>query len=251
MEEKDYIQFEDYLQNTLSTDETVAFELRLKEDHDFQGAFETYKDLNGYLSHTFGTATERNAFKDNLQNISERHFSAQDTSTASTSETKVKTLRMKPLQYAIAASVMLLLGVTFFNQFSSPSYNDFSHDSISLTLRGDQDEQIKYAEEDFNAGNFAEAATLFEALRVNDSNNKEFALYHAISLIEIDQFNKAELILANLTATPSAYTNEAIWYQALGQLKQDNEEACILLLKQIPYGSDRYDDAQELIEDLD
>lgn len=250
MEEKDYILFEDYLQNTLSTDEIAAFELRISEDKEFQSSFETYKDLNSYLSHNFGKQTERNAFKDNLNKVSERHFNSAEYTTTAATETNVKTFKIKPWQYAIAASVMLLLGVTFFNQFSSPSYSDFSHDTISLTLRGDQDEQIKMAEEDFNAGHYEDAATLFESLRENDPENKEFALYHAISLIEINQYTEADIILSNLTAVPSAYTNDAIWYHALSKLKQDKEEECIALLQQIPSGTNRYDEAQELIDDL-
>jgi len=61
----------------------------------------------------------------------------------------------------------------------------------------------------------------------------------------------ADANLNSLISGTSAYKNKALWYLALSKFKQENRDACILLLKQIPESADDYKQAQKLLNKLD
>ena len=79
----------------------------------------------------------------------------------------------------------------------------------------------------------------------------ELQLYYAITNIELDNFKIADAQLNILINGNSAYKNRALWYAALSRLKQKNNEASIMLLKQIPEGADDYKEAQHLLDKLE
>ena len=65
-----------------------------------------------------------------------------------------------------------MLGVFTFGQFSNPSYSDFNnYDTISLTVRGDNDDLLKTAENAFNSKDFASAEKAFAQLIQIDQSN--------------------------------------------------------------------------------
>ena len=248
MKEQDYIVFESYLSNELSEDEVITFEAKLKNDPEFAEAFKTYKELSSFLEHTFENEEKSNAFKKNLENISDSHFN--ENKDVSEFEGKTKTYTL--FKYIIAASVALLFGIFTFNQFSSPTYADFNnYDAISLTVRGANDDLLKTAENTFNTKNFASAEVAFKQLIELDKDNSELKLYRAISNIELSNFETSDNLLEDLRNGNSAYKNKAIWYLALSKLKQDDEVACVDILKTIPEDADDYTRAQKLLIKLD
>ena len=108
MNEERYILFGQYLENELSAEEKNNFEKQLSEDQEFASAFEIFKELNLHLENKFGNATELNAFKKNLKSISKEHFKVK----------KLKVVAFKPWQYAIAASVAILVGLFVFQNIN-------------------------------------------------------------------------------------------------------------------------------------
>lgn len=248
MEEQNYIEFEAYLSEKLTQEEINVFELQLQKDNEFSESFETYKEFSSFLENKYENENARNDFKDTLKNISEKHFRKEETET----KTETKVIRFKAWQYAIAASVLLLIGVTLFQQFSTPSFSDYNqYHTVSLTLRGDQDELIQNAEAAFNVRDFKNAEIHFERLTNMYSENIEYQLYHAISLVELDSFDEADAIFGKISETNSVYKYEATWPHALSKLKQKNSEACIALLKTIPKQDENYKKAQKLLKKLD
>lgn len=244
MEEQDYIQFEDYLSEDLSKTEKDAFETRLKTDSEFNQSFNTYKELSSFLEHKFENEATSTAFQNNLKNISKSYFEKQ--------EVPKKVISFKPWQYAMAASVILLIGITMFNKLSNPVYSDYAnYESISLTVRGNQDGLLKTAENAFNTKDFAKAEVAFKELLLTDEKNTELQFYRGVTNIELNNFAVADWLLKGLKDGNSVYKNKATWYLALSKLKQKKEAACLEILKTIPEDAEDYKEAQKLIYKLD
>ncbi|WP_248724298.1 CDC27 family protein [Seonamhaeicola sp. ML3] len=248
MEDKNYILFESYLTGEISPEEVTAFELRLETEPEFNQAFNTYKELSSFLGNKFENEEDSVAFEANLKNISEKHFNKDE----AVSESKSKPKVFKLFKYAIAASIVLLFGIFTFQQFSTPAYSDFAdHDTISLMMRGEQNSKLKDAENAFNSKEFENALALFNEIYKDDTSNSEIQYYIAITLIETNQYNKAEELLEILRKSNSAYKHKATWYLALSKLKQKEYDACLEILRAIPEDADDYEVAQRLIKKLD
>ncbi|GAA3645800.1 hypothetical protein [Flavivirga jejuensis] len=242
--EENHILFESYLSQELSQDDIITFESRLKNESDFNQAFNTYKELSSFLEHKFKNEADSTAFQNNLKTISNTYFEKH--------ETAKKGVRFKPWQYAMVASVALLIGIFTFNNFSSPTFSDYNnYETISLTVRGAQDDLLKDAENAFNNKDFVKAKAVFEKLLVQDDSNKELHLYRGIALLELDEFDEADSLFSKLSKGSSVYKNKAIWYLALSKLKQKDNGACIKILKTIPEDADAYNEAQKLIHKLE
>lgn len=244
MEEQDYILFEDYISGELSKGESTAFESRLKSDSEFKNAFNTYKEASEFLEHEFGNEEESIAFKNNLKSISDSYFEEKTTSK--------KVIKFNFYKYAIAACVALFMGIFIFNQFSNPSYDDFmTYDTVSLTVRGNQEELKTKAEETFNKKNFSEAETYFTQLLELDNSNQELALYKGVTLLEQDKFDEADALFGKLSKSNSVFKNKGIWYLALSKLKQKEYDECAKILNTISEDVEDYKQAQKLLKKLD
>lgn len=243
MNDQDYIVFEGYISKTLSEKEITGFEDRLESDQAFKQAFNTYNELNEFLEQKFENQDASNAFKGNLDTISKSYFK--------TEKTVKRVARFTPWKYAIAASIVVLFGFFLFDNFSEPTYSDFSsHDNISLIERGTQASDVKTAETAFNSKDYSKADMAFKSLLELDNTNTEYQFYRAISNIELDKFDIAEGLLHSLKEGHSVYKHNAIWYLALSKLKQKKYDACIEILNIIPEEADDYKDAQKLLKKL-
>ena len=240
MNEERYILFGQYLDSELSAEEKTSFEKQLAEDSEFASAFEIFKELNQHLENKFGNANELKAFKKNLKSVSKEHFKTK----------KPKVVAFKPWQYAIAASVAILVGLFVFQNIN-PSFEDYNNPEMATFIeRGDVNENLKLAQDAFNAKNYKAAIPYFEAiLKVNKS--PEIQYFFAVSLLEDNQFQKAEVNLSELKSGTSIYKNKATWYLALSNLKQKKLDECKTYLKQIPADAEDFDKAQKLLKDID
>lgn len=240
MNEEMYIGFESYLANEMPADEKERFEEKLQNDAQFMEQFQLFTETTQFLSHKFSSETID--FKKNLETISAAHFSE-------TEEKDIKVVNLKPWYYAVAASMAILFGTLLFNQ-SDPQYGDYSqHESAQFIERGDNDANLKEAQDFFNNKYYQKAVASFE--KVADLNQPEFQYFYAIALIETNSYTKAELTLNSLKNGTSVYKDKAIWYLALSNLKQKKLDDCKSLLKQIPADAEEYDKAQQLLNDLD
>ncbi|MBP6757679.1 MAG: tetratricopeptide repeat protein [Flavobacterium sp.] len=240
MNEERYIVFENYLSNELSAEEKTNFDKQLTEDPEFASAFEIFKELNLHLENKFGNEQELKAFKKNLKSISKKHFKTK----------KPKVVAFKPWQYAIAASIAILVGLFVFQNIN-PSFDDYNNPEMATFVeRGDVNENLKLAQDAFNAKNYKTAIPHFETvLKVNKS--PEIQYFYSISLLEDNQFQKAETNLSELKSGTSIYKNKATWYLALSKLKQKDYDSCKKILQTIPDDYEDYDQVQELLNELD
>lgn len=239
MNEELYISFENYLQDEMNLGDKLNFEEQLQNDADFRAQFEAYKEVTLLLENKFSTETD--SFKQNLNTISEKYF-------AEPNEKKANVVLFKAWYYAVAASVVLLIGTWFAFQNNQPLYADYSHEEAHFVSRNDENADLKNAQDLFNNKEYAKAVTVFEKL---GTENQEINYFHAIALIETDNFSKADKLLTDLEKGNSVYREKAIWYKALSALKQKNYEACKNILLKIRKDAEDYQKAQKLLKELD
>ncbi len=239
MNELNYLDFEKYLANKMSNEEKNIFENKLNDTTDFNNQFQIYKETSSFLQNKFSKETDD--FKQNLNSISKINFSKNKVG-------KAKVISMNSKYFAIAASLILFVGIFYIFQNQTPSYTNFNqHENASFTERGVTIESLKAAQDAFNAKKYQVALPLFEnVLKVY--NKPEINYFYAICLIETQNYTKAEDVLLTLKEGKSIYSNRATWYLALMKLKQKNNDECKKFLKQIPKDAEDYAKAQELLE---
>ena len=239
MNEELYISFENYLQGEMALEDKLNFEGQLQNDADFRTQFEAYKEVTLLLENKF--STEADSFKENLNTISEIYF-------AETSAKNAKVVSFKPWFYAVAASIALLIGTWFAFQNNQPLYADYSHEEANFMSRDGENAALKTAQDLFNKKEYAKAVLAFENL---GKENQEINYFHAIALIETNNYSKADQLLTALQNGNSVYRDKATWYMALLALKQEKLDKCRKILEEIPPEAEDYQKAQKLLKDLD
>ena len=242
MQEELYLLFENYLNNELSVDEITDFENKLQNDVVFKNQYEAYKETTQFLNLRFSAHAAD--FKENLKTISANHFKDE-------AKKDVKVFSLQSKWFAVAATVVIFIGVLFFNQSASPTFSDYNtHNEAQFVERSEQNASLKAAQNAFNTKKYDEAVVLFENALL-ESNSPEIELYYGISLLEIDKTKEADKIFTNLKNGNSVYKEEAIWYLALSSLKQKKVVACKKYLQQITKDAEKYSVAQKLLNDLE
>jgi predicted Zn-dependent protease len=241
MQEELYMSFENYLNNEMTLEEKNAFENQLQNDEEIKKQFELYKETNQFLEVKFSNETIH--FKENLKSISENYFS-------DAPKKKSKVISLQSKWFAIAAMLVVFVGVWYLNQGANPSYTDYnSHNEAHFVERSEVNPDLKAAQDYFNAKDYQKASETFD--KIENLTNPEIQLYYAISLVETDKYSKAKILLENVSQGSSVYKEDAIWYLALSSLKQKHYEETKKYLQKISKDSEKYDSAQKLLNDLD
>lgn len=244
METEENTLFIAYIEKTMSASDRKAFEERFKKDVSFREDFNAFADIYNVMENQFSSQRA-----DVLQSIEKANNNFKPSQDSTTSAGKV--IRFKPWHYAVAASVILAVGLFLFNGFGKPTYSQFAtHDPISLTVRGDSDTTVKEAEKAFNNGDYKEAVTHFNSLVQLSPNTVQFQLYKAQALIEQDKFAKADEILSHISEGKSVYVSKARWWLALSKLKQEQYNDVKDILQLIGSNSEEYNKAQKLLKEL-
>lgn len=236
---------EAYLSGDLDAESSRAFENRVVSDPDFKLAFENYKSTHQFLRQKLTNEEDTLAFKENLEKISSDYFDDEVLA-------KPKLRRIKPWYFSVAAGIIILFGIFIAQQFSSPTYDDFAnYGTISLTVRGGQDDLKSKAEKHFNQKDYKDAERYFAELLQRDPEQTELQLYRAVCLVELNKYAKADALYQEIAKSPSVYADKAKWYLALSKLKQNEKTASISVLKSIPEDAEDYPNAQELLNKLE
>lgn len=241
MKEEKYILFDQYLQGELTDEARLDFEKKLSENHELASEFETFKEVQIQLETKFDFAADREAFTANLKTISKEHFKPE----------KTKVISIKPWIYMVAASVVLLFGLFLFNPGSKPGFEEYNqYEKAYLTERGTATENLKQAETAFNTKNYKAAISLFETV-LKENKSAEIQYFYGISLLEVNQIQKAETVFNEIKSGNSIYKNKAIYALALAKLKQKDYQSCKEILLTIPSDYEHYDKVHELLDKLD
>ncbi|KQX08814.1 tetratricopeptide repeat protein [Flavobacterium sp. Root420] len=241
MNEERYILFDQYLQSEMTAAEKTDFEKQLAEDPEFASEFETFKTVQLQLENKFGFEAEREAFKENLTQISEKHFN----------KNKPKVVLMRPWYYAVAASIIILFGLFFFDYNQNPSFNDYNHPGQAhFTERSTTNVHLLQAEKAFNTRKFKDAIPFFE-VALKEAKTPEIQYYYGVSLLETSEYKKAETVFNELKTTSPVYKDKSLWNLALIKLKQKDYKGCKQILQTISQDYEDYDEVQELLDALD
>lgn len=241
MNEERYLLFDQYLQGEMTVEERNNFEKEVSENPEFAAEFRTFKEVLVQLENKFGHVQEREAFKENLSSISDKHFN----------KNKPKLVVMRPWYFAAAASVALLFGLFFFNQNAKPTFEEFNQPQQAyFAERGDLNATLKQAEEAFNAKNYKAALSFFETI-LKENKTPEIQYFYGIALLEENEFSKSEAVFNELKSGTSVYREKALWYLALSKLKQKDYKASKQILQTISKDYEDYDKVQKLVNALD
>ncbi|MFH7003556.1 tetratricopeptide repeat protein [Flavobacterium bizetiae] len=239
MNEERYILFDQYLQGEMTVEEKDNFEKQLSEDHELSSEFETFKEVQLRLKTKFEFEDEREAFKANLTEISDKHFNTN----------KPKVVLMRPWYYAAAASVIILFGLFFFD-YNNPSFADYDNpETASFVERGDTNQALIGAQTAFNDGKYAAAIPLFEEI-LKENKTPEIQYFYGVALLEESKYPKAESVFNELKSGTSAYKDKATWSLALSKLKQKKYTECKEILETISQDYENYDDVEKLLDEL-
>ncbi len=241
MQEELYIGFEKYLLNEMTAEEKSEFENKLQTDDNFREQFQIYKETTQFLELKF--SKDAVDFKQNLKVIGSNHFGKPITK-------KSKVISLQSKWFAVAAMLIVFMGVWYFNQSGNPTFSDYNnYNEAHFIERSDTNQNLVDAQTFFNAKEYKKASQSFA--KIEDLTNPELQLYYAISLIESDDYEKASVLLTNISQGNSVYKEEAIWYMALSSLKQKDYKTCKKQLELISQDSEKYNQAQKLLKELD
>ena len=253
--EIDYLEIENYLLGELKGDSLHKFEEKLQNDAHFAKEVALYKEINSSLSSRFSNYDEENKLRNTLEDLGNFHIKNNSklklVEQAAKPKTKVFSIK-KYTKYLVAASVILFASILWMNSDKkAPNYYDYNQfEQIDLVVRGDNNSHLIEAQNAFNAKDFLKASKEFKILLKEDKTKVELQLYLGICLIEQNKFQLADEILSGLSKGNSIYKNEATWYLALSKLKQKDYKTCNDLLKTIPKDTEKYAQAQNLLDKL-
>jgi len=238
MKDQDYQIFEAYLAGDLSESDIKEHLKRLENDQEYKESFELYESLNEHLKNQ--SEEKLGQFKDSVSDISKNYFE---------SRTKPKFGWVK---MALAASIVIAIGLYFIlGEISKPQYEEIAQiPTIHLTERSAGNEIYSQAENAFNQEQYEEAAGLFEQILKTDIQNQNIRLYLAIAYMENGKTDNARKIYDEIIQKENAYSEEALWYAALNELREENYADCQAYLAKIKPSASRYKEAQELIGEL-
>lgn len=241
MKDQDYHIFEAYLKGDLNGEGLEKHHKKLEIDREYRESFELYKSINNHLEKQFDGELELKEFKNSVSDISKRYFEAR------------KQNKFPWLKMAIAASIIIAIGLYFYlGNFSKPQYEEIAQiPTIHLTVRGTESELFTQAETAFNQEKYADAIEFFNKILAKNNEELSIKLYKAIAYMELGSVEKARQLYEEIINQESSYAEEALWYASLNELKAKNYSACKDYLSEIKSAASRYQDAQNLLEELD
>lgn len=243
--EEKYELFEKHTNQSLSDAEQQLLDQLLKEQPETMEELKVYGEMHSHLESSLGNQEKRSQFEANLQQVGDAYFNED------AKPQKNKVITLPRWTYAVAASVAIILSLYIFNN-RPPSYDEVVMiPEISISQRSFNEELVKAAETSFNAKSYKDAVKNFQKLLFYNPDNAEFMYYYGIALVESAQSVEATKVFAQLASGSSAYKFKAIWFEALHQLKLDNQKQTVSLLKTIPEEAEVYHQAQELLKKLD
>jgi len=234
---------EKYLENKLSKKETITFNELIKNNADFKERVKFHTDLKKAV---------KKADQDNFRNLIE--------GIEKEAQTKNIASRRPYIKWIAAASIIVLLGLTyFFNTNQKVSTNDLFVSNFEpyrnvvhpITRSGNKkpdDETLAFIA--YQKGDYKLAETLFAKL-YKTTKKPYYLFYQANALLKLDKANDAiPLLLAHLKLKDSL-SEKANWYLALAYLKiNDQQKAKTILKKVITNKTYKVNEAQKLLKAL-
>jgi tetratricopeptide (TPR) repeat protein len=241
---------ERYLAGELSNEEVQAFELRLSTDVEFAENFKLYQSIESEM-HVDEDEAE---LEKELSRHTKKYFAEEEKGKV----IPIGSVRKKRWLYAAiaaAACVALLLVFKPWQEHKLSNEELYAQNAVPedlpTTLRGtNEDSLFSRATELYNKKDYVGALPLLDSItRIHPVEAQlQFAL--GVCYLQTNKFELAVNKFDSLAAGQSIYHYDAFAWKAYVYLKQNNKEACIAALKQIPAEAPNYKKAEKLIKDL-
>ena len=216
----------EYLAGTLSKEECKAFDQQFFSDETFA------EEVSFYLQAK--AAAKAASDEQRLQAFTQHYFQQKPT--------PMRTLRrMQPVQWAIAAAVVLLISTLALLNLRSPELPElyaahFSALEVDSSVRDQTqvDQQWTQAMEFYEAKKYTETITLLESISDQEKIGElpKVSLY--LGMCHMLQGKDQQALEAFERVAPeSIYIQDAYWYTALLYLKMDNKENAKTALQRI------------------
>ena len=250
IDDQTYELIEKYLGGLLSAEQTAAFEQRLQGDAELADQVTIFKMMPNYLQEdAFPDSTyeqdhpkakayldellkeDTRALKDHLNLKSENFLN--NTSSHST---------MGVWRVLRVAAVLLIMvaAATFLFRPSEPErlYSRYAeHEDLVLNIRGDGDQLAQQAETLFNAGKFGKAlpilTQLHEQMEELEEPRYDLQLAMGIAQVETGMSDQAIQTFTSIYNTDALIRDDALFYQALTELRSGNKEAASTILETV------------------
>ncbi|WP_400071479.1 tol-pal system YbgF family protein [Zobellia russellii] len=207
-----------YFEGSLSEEQKREFDHLFETNTDFKTDFEFQEELKRAL-----VKSERKQLKEILSNTNTPH-----------EKEKSQVIRLRP--WLVAASVVLLAGISswliFFNRPDIDSQQLYAsnfapyENVVHPIERGEQLKDLKTrAFIAYENSEYTKAIELFQTLN-KKNNDKYIIFYEAIALMQLNKHDEAVPLFEDYIETNGELKERAIWYLALAYLKLDEIEEC-------------------------
>ncbi len=267
LNDKTYEKIRVYLDNEMTNEERVNFELEIENNEDLKNTVSVLKTMpsiyndedwalyDGDLNALKETA---NLFKG--ENI--EHFSKQIRTAQSNYNINSNRKSRGFIKYisSIAAAVLILFSGYYFLTDKTSNlelYNDYYNvgDLPSFTTQSSTINILANAENLFKTEQYAKALEQFKIAKSTQDNtlNPNLELYIALCHLKLEQYNLAHKRLDALLQSNTLDAHKGYWFKSLTYLKQDNKAKAIETLKLLLKKDTNfnYDKAKKLLNELD
>jgi len=237
-----YELIQSYIDGTMPPKERTRFEQQLQSDPELAEIFKAYQGIEL----TMRGGEQETALRQSLQQLQKKY---------SSEKTGIRRTMFSGWRVAAAAILIVVIGALTWFLLQRPTgdlYRTYAvHTRLDESFRsGINDSLALAASKAFNAGQYAQSATLLQQYIAKDTSDLQMKLALGISYLEQDRFEEAKTIFSNIYTSESVLADKALWYLALTYLKQKRYAQCRMTLSAIAPGADVYDEAQELLKDI-
>ncbi len=165
--------------------------------------------------------------------------------------------RSRILRYAsIAAAAVLVFAflIKFFIPSGNPDkifsryYEPYYAASLATRSSGaGSDESLRTALESYRSGNFQLAAVEFSNVLLKEPDTDLPRFYLGVSLIELNNYDRAIRLLESLAGNPGEFNKDARWYLGLVWLKTGNHGKAVKCFEDLAHDTGFYTERSEKI----
>ncbi len=232
---------EKYIQDKLSSEDRLVFEALLKNDISFKKEVEYHKDLKIVVEET-----EDSNFTNLIYSIEK--------------EDKNQSKKTSMYKWLAAASVILLVGLTYFvnlekNTSSKDLFSNYfkPYRNIIKPIERDSNELDETAKAfmAYERGDYNKAIKGFTQLY--DKNKESYLLfYKANALLKMEKSKEAVPLLIEHLKSKDTLIEKTNWYLALAYLQMNDKQNAKMMLKTVvDKGGFKRNEAKKLLKELD
>lgn len=238
-------QIDDYIMGVLEEEKRPLFDKTLRKDQDLNIRLNQRRELIKGIE-----AYHRLQLKNKLKQIHEKAF-------VSPVQPIAKRRNLRPwisIAAAIALLVVALVWITNQTPASEQLFADhFQAYELSLSQRGDTEQELVQLEKLYNNKDYEAALPLFESLLQENEESIQLQLGAGVTKLSLGNPKEALAYFNRIIRSNDLlFKDQAIWYAALAHLKMDDQEAAkkqLELLANDP-DADHHQDAVTLLEKL-